>query len=110
MRDIGFEQQVEIFERHPGPVLESADVRRDPEGMLRKLCTTIGISFDPAMLSWAEGPKRFDGVWASHWYDAVHRSTGFAGPEGPLPEVEGEAAELVDVSLPFYQRLAVEAL
>ena len=104
--DIGFEQQVEIFERFPGPVIDSADIRRDPERMLRKLCAEIGLDFDPAMLSWQAGPRDFDGVWAAHWYGAVHKSTGFAGAEGDLPVLHGEAADLCACALPFYERLA----
>jgi len=56
LRDIGFEQQVEVYEQFPGPVIDSADVRRDPEGVLKKLCAEIGLAFDPAMLSWPAGP------------------------------------------------------
>ncbi len=110
LRDIGFEQQVEVCERLPGPVLDSDDIRRDPEGMLRRLCDRIGLSFDPAMLAWPAGPKPFDGAWAPHWYGAVHRSTGFAGAEGPLPKLEGEAAKLADAALPFYERMAMEKM
>ena len=110
LRDIGFQQQVELYERFPGPVLDSDDIRRDPEGMLRRLCDRIGLSFDPAMLAWPAGPKPFDGAWAPHWYGAVHRSTGFAGAEGPLPRLEGEAAELADAALPFYGRMATEKM
>ena len=104
MRDIGFEEQARLFEVLPGPVVDSADIRRDPEGMLRKLCDAIGLEFDPAMLAWEAGPKPFDGAWAPHWYGAVHRSTGFAGAEGPLPVLEGAAAELVEAALPHYER------
>ena len=105
LRDIGFEQQVEIFERFPGPVIDSADVRDDPEGMLRRLCGEIGLDFDPAMLAWDAGPKPFDGAWAPHWYGAVHRSTGFAGAEGPLPELAGRDAALARAAIPFYEDL-----
>ena len=76
-----------------------------PEGMLRKLCAAINLTWDPAMLQWPSGPKPFDGVWAAHWYGAVHRSTGFAGPEGNLPKFEPDMMELSDAALPFYQRL-----
>lgn len=110
LRDIGFEQQLEIFERFPGPVIDSADIRRDPEGMLRKLCAEIGLEFDRAMLAWLAGPKSFDGVWAPHWYNAVHKSTGFAGAEGPLPDAQGAAADLVDAALPYYRELSGKAL
>lgn len=105
MQDIGFARQSELFKRIPGPVLDSGDIRNDPEGMLRKLCDIMGLPFDPAMLSWPEGPRPFDGAWAPHWYGAVHRSTGFAGPEGPLPVIEGALADLVDAALPHYERL-----
>lgn len=103
--DIGFEQQAALFERFPGPVLDSVDIRRDPEGMLKKLCDIIDLDFNPAMLSWPAGPKEFDGVWAAHWYGAVHRSTGFAGEEGPLPEIGAELAGLVEAALPHYRAM-----
>lgn len=110
LRDIGFEQQVEVFDQFPGPVLDSADVRRDPRGMLQKLCAEIGLPFDSAMLQWPAGPRPFDGAWAPHWYNAVHKSTGFAGEEGPLPEVTGEAADLAKAAMPFYEELSERKL
>lgn len=110
LRDIGFEQQVETFNRFPGPVIDSADVRRDPERALTRLCETIGLKFDPAMLSWPAGPKPFDGSWAPHWYNAVHKSTGFAGPEGDLPSLNDKAQQLVDAALPFYDQLYAQAI
>lgn len=103
--DIGFEQQWDLYERLPGPVISSYDIRKDPETMLRRLCDAIGLGFDPAMLAWPSGTKTFDGVWAAHWYDAVHKSTGFAGAEGNLPKLTGEAADLVQAAMPFYERL-----
>ena len=110
MRDIGFEEQTALFERLPGPVIDSADIRRDPEGMLKKLCAEIGLPFDPGMLAWEAEPRDFDGTWAPHWYGAVHRSTGFAGAEGPLPELSGEAATLAAEALPHYENLREVAL
>ena len=111
MDDIGFAHQAELFDEvtalgHVPLVLDSADIRNDPEGMLRRVCAEIGLDFDPAMLSWSMGPKPFDGVWAPVWYGSVHRSSGFAGPEGPLPQMEGADAGLVEAALPFYERLA----
>jgi hypothetical protein len=62
------------------------------------------------MLTWPPGPKPFDGVWADHWYGAVHRSTGFGAAEGALPEVSGAYAHLVAAALPFYDRLTIYRL
>ena len=116
LADIGFSQQLELFEMlraegHTPLVIDSADIREEPEPMLTKLCTALDLSFDPAMLSWPKGGHPSDGVWAAHWYNAVHSSTGFAGPEGPLPVLETEAQqELLAKALPIYERLAAHKL
>lgn len=108
LEDIGFRQQVDLFERIGGIVLDSAAVRDDPKSALTNLCETIGLPFDPAMLSWPKGGHRSDGVWAKHWYPAVHQSTGFAGPEGPMPKLTGSEAELVEKVLPYYLTMKAE--
>jgi hypothetical protein len=108
--DIGFRQQAELYDRIGGLVIDSADVREDPEGMLRGLCAAIDLPFDPAMLRWPAGPKPFDGAWAPHWYGSVHQSTGFAGPEDPLPLLDGWDAELVAAALPHYEALRRHAM
>lgn len=78
----------------PCPVIDAADILTDPPSMLRKLCAALGIAFDPAMLSWAPGPRDSDGPWAPHWYDAVWASTGFRRSEGGLGEKSAPATEL----------------
>lgn len=105
MDDIGFAAQTALHNRIGGLVIDSADIRADPRGMLEKLCAEIGLPFDPAMLAWRAGTRSFDGVWARHWYNAVHESTGFAGAEEPLPELTGDARQLVDQAMPHYERL-----
>ncbi len=109
--DIGFLQQVELYNHvlslgQEPVVIDSADIREDPEGRLTELCEAIGISWDPSMLSWPAGGHADDGIWAAHWYDAVHRSTGFADAEGPLPRLTGRLAELVESVLPAYNQMA----
>jgi hypothetical protein len=103
--DIGFGQQTALYDQIGGLVIDSADIRADPEGMLRKLCKAIDLPFDPAMLSWPASARPEDGVWASHWYGAVHKSTGFAGAEGPLPELSGDEERLLEEAQPHYNRL-----
>lgn len=110
LEDIGFIQQERIFAALPGPVIDSADIRRAPETMLRLLCDTINIPFDVNMLSWPAGPKPYDGVWAAHWYNAVHRSTGFAAAEGALPGVAADHRDIYEAALPIYERMRAVAL
>ncbi len=109
--DIGFVQQWELFDQvcqaqgAAPPVIDSAAVRADPGRVLAGLCARLGIPWTDRMLSWPAGPKPYDGVWAAHWYGAVHGSTGFGGPEGPLPVLAGEAARLCDAAWPWYERM-----
>jgi hypothetical protein len=77
---------------------------------LARLCAALGIGFSDRMLNWAAGPKHYDGVWAPHWYNAVHASTGFGTAEAPLPALTGAFARLSDRAMPFYERLKALAL
>lgn len=108
--DIGFPQAERLHKALPGPIIDSADIRAAPEAMLRALCKTIDLPFDPTMLSWPAGPKPFDGAWAPHWYDAVHRSTAFAQAEGPLPDVPAHHSQLLQDALPLYETLHANRL
>lgn len=108
--DIGFAQAGRIYNALPGPIIDSADIRADPAKALTALCDASGLPFDPAMLEWPAGPKPFDGAWAPHWYDAVHRSTGFAPAEGALPKVPPQHSALLEEALPIYQSLHADRL
>jgi hypothetical protein len=111
LADIGFVQQAELFDQvadwlgRAPVVIDSADIRADPRQALTALCAALDLPYNPSMLQWKAGPKPFDGIWAPHWYGAVHRSTGFEDPEGPLPDLDGPFADLVTQALPHYERL-----
>ena len=111
LRDIGFVEQAEIFDMvaehlgHAPPVVNADDVLNDPEGVLTKLCTACGISFDRAMLSWNAGPKSFDGNWAPHWYNAVWKSTGLSKPEPKHVELPGALQKIADAARPYYEKM-----
>jgi len=108
--DLGYAQQVEIFRRYGGPVIDAADVLRRPAATLTLLCDALGIGFDPVMLRWSAGRRDSDGVWAPHWYAAVEASTGFGGYHPAAPVVPDRLRALVDAAMPFYQELASRRL
>lgn len=116
LADLGFVQQAALFDRvaqrsgKAPVVVDSADIRADPAGMLDRLCAAIGLAFADAMLRWPAGPKSFDGAFAPHWYGAVHRSTGFDTAEGPVPQVGPDQQALLDAALPIYDRLRAVAI
>lgn len=83
--DSGLPEQVRIFERLRArgmvpPVVDSDDVRRNPDGVLQALCSALDVTWDEAMLRWPRGPRPDDGAWGPHWYDVVWESTSFAPP------------------------------
>jgi hypothetical protein len=110
LEDLGFPQQAVLFDRLGGLVLDSADIRADPEKMLKRLCAEIGLPFDPAMLRWPAGGRAEDGVWARHWYGDVHRSTGFAGPEGAVPSVTQDMRTIYDEAVTIYEEMQARKL
>lgn len=111
LADIGFVQQAELFDEvaawlgHAPIVIDSADIRATPRETLSRLCAALRIPFTDRMLKWPAGPKPYDGVWAPHWYNAVHGSTGFDEPEGALPLLSADFQRLADMALPHYERL-----
>jgi hypothetical protein len=111
LADLGLEQQAEIFRTFGGPVIDSADILRDPQAALEALCDALGIGFDPAMLAWPAGPRPTDGVWAKYWYDNVWRSTGF-GParESAAADLPPELEPLAAACQPYYDELAAHRL
>ncbi|GGH29033.1 branched chain amino acid aminotransferase [Cribrihabitans marinus] len=113
--DLGFDLQAELFDEVLAQggdpvVVDSHDIRADPAAALERLCDRIGVPWSPHMLSWPRGGHKDDGVWAAHWYGAVWDSTGFAGPEGPLPEIPAHLQPLLDDALPQYDRLKAARL
>ena len=110
LADIGFVQQAELFDQLTGQgatpiVIDSSDIRRDPETMLKRLCSALTLPWDAAMLRWPAGGHKDDGVWAPHWYGSVHASTGFAAAEGDLPSLDATQQALADAAMPAYEHL-----
>ena len=113
---LGTSKQVEFFDREADrlgrapPVVDSSDVLRDPCGTLSRLCEALDIPWDPAMLSWHAGLRESDGIWASHWYDSVKRSTSFGRPDEQIPTLGPAEQAVADACRPAYDYLSNFAL
>ncbi|PKG97119.1 hypothetical protein [Paraglaciecola sp. MB-3u-78] len=109
--DIGIQRQWELYQeitRITGqdiPIIDSNDVLKDPERILKRLCETLGVSFTPAMLTWPQGTRTSDGVWAKHWYKSVDNSSGFAPYSAKHLSLNAEQLAVVNQVKPFYQQL-----
>lgn len=83
LADTGLATQWQLFERliaagqNPA-VLDSRELLLDPSGVLGKLCDHLQIDYTNDMLAWPAGARPEDGIWAPHWYHAVHESNGFS--------------------------------
>jgi hypothetical protein len=114
--DLGLERQADFFEREANrlgeapPVIDANDVLTDPEGVLSKLCSALGIPWDTAMLSWEPGRRATDGPWAPHWYGTVEKSTGFEPSETATVDLPGDARRLAERCQPYYEKLAAYRL
>jgi len=114
LEDTGLRRQWELFEelRNSGQapaVLDSRLLLSDPAAILQQLCNHLGLDFDTCMLHWEAGARPEDGVWAPHWYHAVHRSTGFA-PYRPKKDFPDALLGLLQECQPWYDRLFEHAL
>ena len=62
LNDIGFIQQLRIYEELGGFIIESSDILKNPEKALNKICNYLDLKFEPSMLSWPKGGHENEGV------------------------------------------------
>jgi hypothetical protein len=114
LSDTGLRRQWELYTelrdsgQHP-IVLDSRELLLNPEGVLRQLTLHLNIEFTSGMLTWKAGARDEDGVWAPHWYHAVHKSTGFALYEAKT-DFPDHLQPLLNDCKPWYEKLHDQAL
>lgn len=111
LHDIGLEYIYNLYESlqqqgHPPIVLDSGELLKAPETVLRTLCQQLGIDFYPSMLHWQAGPKSYDGCWAPYWYNNVHQSTGFVLQSTSQRELPQHLSALYKQARLYYEKLA----
>ena len=114
LEDTGLATQWQLFERliangQDPIVLDSRQLLLDPPGVLGSLCEHLDIDYSDKMLTWPAGARPEDGVWAPHWYHAVHKSTGFA-PHVAKSEFPHNLEALLAECKPWYDRLFAHAI
>lgn len=114
LADTGLKRQWELYSElaeagRPAAILDSRELLLDPAGVLQSLCQHLQLHFDAGMLRWNAGAREEDGVWAPHWYHAVHRSTGFA-PYVAKADFPAHLQTLLDECRPWYEKLFEHAI
>jgi hypothetical protein len=114
LEDTGLATQWRLFEhlveagQNPA-VLDSRELLLDPPGVLGRLCEHLDISYTQDMLTWPVGARPEDGVWASHWYHAVHKSKGFS-PYVAKSDFPQHLNALLAECQPWYDKLFAHAI
>lgn len=112
--DTGLKMQCELYDELVGAgqspaIIDSRELLLDPPGVLSRLCTHLDIPYVEDMLSWKAGPIDEDGIWAKHWYHAVHRSTGFSAYQHKT-EFPEKLKPLLEECAPWYDKLFSHAI
>jgi len=112
--DTGLATQWQLFEhlvedgQNPA-VLDSRELLLDPGGILSKLCKHLSIDYTNDMLTWPVGARPEDGIWAPHWYHAVHESSGFS-PYVAKDDFPERLNALLEECKPWYEKLIAHAI
>lgn len=114
LADTGLKTQWQLFERlqasgQQPAVLDSKELLLNPRLVLSRLCKHLDIAFVDAMLAWKPGARPEDGIWAKHWYHAVHKSSGFS----PYVRKQGfpdALGNLLAECKPWYDKLYAQAI
>lgn len=110
--DLGYAHQHRILELAGARavVVTAESLFARPEATLRALCNVLDLDWQPGMLTWAEGGRPEDGVWAKYWYDGVHRSSGWEPRKLLTGNVPEPLRELRETCLKHYLALESHAL
>ena len=116
LADTGLSQQMEIFEQIRGdtgrvpPVVDAADILRNPAETLGHLCERVGVTFDPNMLRWDKGARKTDGVWGKYWYESLYDSCGFQGSSRQSASLPEELNGVYQEAMPLFETLSRERI
>ncbi|HIG32224.1 MAG TPA: hypothetical protein EYQ09_02110 [Flavobacteriales bacterium] len=115
LEDIGLKQQHELYlslekQGNIPIVLDSKCLLQNPKLMLKRLCNMLEISFDQKMLMWKKGARKEDGIWAKHWYENIHNSTGFLPYAEKEIKLSGSNVTLAKKCKPYYEFLTAKSI
>ncbi len=116
VEDTGLPQQVELFDQvrsetgSTPPVIDGRDVLENPDGILMKLCSVVGVDFNRKMLNWPPGIRDTDGAWAAYWYNKVKVTTEFGSYRAKDDEVPDHLREVYNACCELYEQLVPHRL
>ena len=112
MLDLGYAHQRDIVNHAAGRVhvVTAESLFETPEATLKALCAALDMPWEEGMLTWAPGGRPEDGIWATYWYEGIHRSSGWEPRSLRHGEVPPRLAPLRESCLEHYLALKDLAL
>ncbi|KZS96404.1 hypothetical protein SISNIDRAFT_451120 [Sistotremastrum niveocremeum HHB9708] len=88
------EEEGYIDQPQPPPLIDASDLLKDPPAVLKQFCDAVGLSFDPAILTWRNDKpvKEFDLPWNS-FYKRAETTTKFEVDERKPEDIIKEVAQ-----------------
>ncbi len=114
--DIGIVRQLALYEEIGAitgqsiPVIDARKTLEQPKMTLQRLCEIFSVAFTEKMLHWPSGRRDSDGVWASHWYGAVEKSTEFSRYHEPELVLNADQRKVAEESRAAYEQLLSRSL
>lgn len=119
--EVGLKSLARLFDRvaerdgNAPPVMDSADLLRDPAATTRAYCAAVGIEFMPAALEWEPGERSevsWYGEGTGPWHDSLRQSAGIEPQKTNYPPLEDDPRlmDLYQRSLPYYEHLLAHKL
>lgn len=112
--EAGYEQLARLYDYATGdgaaaPVVDAADLMRDPEATVRAYCTALGIPFVADALSWRPQKVPEFESWDS-WHRKAQASTGIGEVDRTARELPAHLDGVYRRCLPHYERLRAAKL
>jgi len=111
---LGYRELTALFDRvreltgHIPPVVDAADLIRDPMATVGAYCDAVGIEFRPDALTWNAGERPEWATWKG-WHTDVAASSGLSAPAQDYRVSYEKAPHLrsfVDLCAPSYDYLS----
>jgi len=108
--ELGYQQQYEIVRylkkvNKSFIIIDSSELLKNPEKVLKAWCQKIGIKFDKSMLKWKKGHHINDGIWWKIWYDNTIKTSEFKKYEKKDIAIENKYDSIYNESMKYFNYL-----
>lgn len=110
IEELGYIQQFKIMNyliknNTPFIVVEADSLLNNPKKILKLWCEYLDIPFTQKMLKWDKGYHPNDGIWSTHWYNNVIKSSSFTRSSKRNEDVKKEYLEIYDECMFYYKKI-----